>query len=427
MVALARHSAELGQEAVVCAPPDFRQWAESLGVAYVPVGPELSGTARRSTGTVPMPEQRRQMIESTVAAQFEAVGRAAEGCDAIVGGGGLAIAARSVAEQRGIGYFYAAFVPVTLPSAHHAPPVLGTLGEKPADGTIDNRTLWDRDAERWNAVFREALNARRATVGLSPVRDMRDHIFTGAPWPAADPTLAPWPQPSELDVRQTGAWLLPDTRPLSDELETFLDAGEPPVYCGFGSSRAPEGVTKAVIDTARALGRRVVLSSGWAELSLVDDAPDCLLIGEVNQQALFRRVAAAIHHGGAGTTTAAAVSGAPQVVVPLRFDQFYFARRVEHLGIGSGTPPATSPPTPSCPLFAGPSTARSPRRHARSPTPYAPTVPRPPPGSSSACGDRLPEHSADGAGQDVRACSVVGWQGMRVSTPTSCRTRRTVS
>ncbi|MEU4467575.1 nucleotide disphospho-sugar-binding domain-containing protein [Streptomyces sp. NPDC024017] len=93
-----------------------------------------------------------------------------------------------------------------------------------------------------------------------------------------------------------------------------------------------------MIDTARALGRRVVLSSGWAELSLVDDAPDCLLIGEVNQQALFRRVAAAIHHGGAGTTTVAAVSGAPQVVVPLQFDQLYFARRVEHLGIGSAHP-----------------------------------------------------------------------------------------
>ncbi|MGI5402887.1 glycosyltransferase [Streptomyces sp. CA-135486] len=343
VVALAMQLTAMGQDAVVCAPPDFHEWAESLGITYVSVGPELRGTAKQSAGTIPTPEQRRQMIEGTVAAQFEAVRAAAEGCDVIVGGGGLAIAAHSVAEQCGIGYVYAAFAPITLPSAHHAPPVFRMLGQKPADGAVDDRTLWAEDAERWNALWGAALNAQRAAVGLPPVEDVRSHIFTGAPWLAADPTLAPWPKPSELDVVQTGAWVIPDNRPLSPELETFLDAGEPPVYCGFGSVRAPEGVTKTMIDTARTLGRRVILSSGWADLSLVDDEPDCLSIGEVNQQALFQRVSAVVHHGGAGTTTAAATSGAPQVIVPQMFDQFYFARRVDRLGIGSAHP--SSEPT----------------------------------------------------------------------------------
>ena len=36
---------------------------------------------------------------------------------------------------------------------------------------------------------------------------------------------------------------------------------------------------------------RAILLRGWAELGLVDDGPDCLAIGEVNQQALFGRVA----------------------------------------------------------------------------------------------------------------------------------------
>ena len=71
-----------------------------------------------------------------------------------------------------------------------------------------------------------------------------------------------------------------------------------------------------MVQTARALGRRAIVSRGWAGLSLVDDEPDCLAIGEVNQQALFQRVAAVVHHGGAGTTTAAALAGAPQVVIP---------------------------------------------------------------------------------------------------------------
>ena len=61
---------------------------------------------------------------------------------------------------------------------------------------------------------------------------------------------------------------------------------------------------------------------------------DCLAVGEVNQQALFRRVAAVVHHGGAGTTTTATRAGVPQVVVPQWADQPYWASRVAGLGIG---------------------------------------------------------------------------------------------
>ena len=56
--------------------------------------------------------------------------------------------------------------------------------------------------------------------------------------------------------------------------------------------------------------------SRWAGLALIDDRDDCFAVGEVNQQALFRRVAAVVHHGGAGTTTTAARAGAPQLVIP---------------------------------------------------------------------------------------------------------------
>jgi vancomycin aglycone glucosyltransferase len=67
---------------------------------------------------------------------------------------------------------------------------------------------------------------------------------------------------------------------------------------------------------------------------LIDDRPDDFLVGEVNQQALFGRVAAVVHHGGAGTTTTAARAGAPQVIVPQIVDQPYWAGRVAELGIG---------------------------------------------------------------------------------------------
>ena len=94
-----------------------------------------------------------------------------------------------------------------------------------------------------------------------------------------------------------------------------------------------------MVEAARALGRRAIVSRGWADLALVDGEPDCHAVGEVNQQALFRRVAAVVHHGGAGTTTAAARAGAPQVVIPQHHDQHYFARQGSELGIGSAHPP----------------------------------------------------------------------------------------
>jgi vancomycin aglycone glucosyltransferase len=170
---------------------------------------------------------------------------------------------------------------------------------------------------------------------------VRSHILTDRPWLAADPTLAPWPDPADPAVLQTGAWILPDERPLSPELETFLDAGEPPVYFGFGSTRGPQEISQVMTQAARALGRRAIVSRGWADLSLVDDEPDCLAIGEANLKALFTRVAAVVHHGGAGTTTLAASAGAPQVAIPHHYDQHYWAGRVHHLGIGTAHAPGT--------------------------------------------------------------------------------------
>ena len=338
VVALASRLREAGQGVRVCAPPDFGDWIGGLGIPFTPIGPELRGTAKPGAVSRPSPERVRQMVEGTVAAQFEAVARAAEGCDVLVAGGALQVAARSIAERTGMRYAYAAYVPISLPSPHHAPPVLGLLGQEPAVGPVDNGALWEEDARHWNATWGPALNAHRAAAGQEPVTDVRSHVFTDRPWLAADPVLAPWPGGG--GVVQTGAWILPDGRPLSAELEAFLDAGDPPVYFGFGSMRAPDDLAKTMVEAARALGRRAVVSRGWAELSLVDGEPDCLSIGEVNQQALFRRVAAVVHHGGAGTTTAAAGAGTPQVVVPQIYDQHYFAGRVRDLGIGSAHAPA---------------------------------------------------------------------------------------
>ncbi|RAY12789.1 glycosyltransferase [Actinomadura craniellae] len=336
LVALAAELRELGQEVRLCVPPDFRDWIEGLGFPVVPIGPELRRTASaapRVAPAPPTPEQRRQLLEATIATQFTTIAAAAEGCDVLLAGGSLQLATRSIAERMGVPYVYASYCPQTLPSPHHAPiPIWG-----PPREAADNRALWAEDARHWNDTVGAALNSHRAEAGLAPVADVRSHLFTDRPWLAADPTLGPWP--GDLDVVQPGAWIWPDRRPLEPELEAFLDGGEPPVCFGFGSIRATPDLAEAMVGSARALGRRAIVLRGWAGLAPIDDGPDCLSVGEVNQQALFERVAAVVHHGGAGTTTAAARAGAPQVVVPQLYDQPYWARRVHELGIGAAHPP----------------------------------------------------------------------------------------
>jgi vancomycin aglycone glucosyltransferase len=327
----------LGAEVRVCAPPDeeFAELLAGVGVPLVPFGESVR--AMTTAAAPPSEADLRRHVDELIAAQFDTVAAAAEDCDALVATGLVwtAAGARSATEKLGIHYVYASYHPTHLPSPHHPPPAYAGWPFPP--NLTDYRVLWDHDAQNANALFGPTLNSHRASIGLPPVDKVRDYAYTDHPWLAADPIVGPWQEPADLDVVQTGAWLLPDERPLPAELVAFLEAGPPPVYVGFGSMslRASKDIARVAIEAIRAQGRRALLSHGWADLALIDDRDDCFAVGEVNQQALFGRVAAVVHHGGAGTTTTAARAGAPQVTVPQGLDQLYWAGRVADLGIGT--------------------------------------------------------------------------------------------
>ncbi|MBB5152556.1 glycosyltransferase [Saccharopolyspora phatthalungensis] len=335
LAGLAVRLRELGAEVRVCAPPDedFAQRLAGVGVPLVPVGQ----SARALTTAAPPPSSLPRRAAELIASQFDAVTAAAEGCDALVATGVMpaAAGARSVAEKLGIRSVSVTFQQLTLPSPHHPP--LAYPGRPFPPEVTDNRVLWDLDAQSINALFGAALNTNRASIGLPPVDNVRDYVIGDQPWLATDPILDPWQETPNLDVVQTGAWILPDVRPLPAELVAFLDAGTPPVYVGFGSMpmHASTDVARVAIEAIRAQGRRALVGLGWADLAPIDDRDDCFVVGEVNQQALFGRVAAVVHHGGAGTTTTATRAGAPQVVIPQGTDQPYWAGRVADLSIGA--------------------------------------------------------------------------------------------
>lgn len=314
IVALGVQLQALGARVRMCAPPD-EEFTELLARAGVPLVPFAKPW--RSWERPPTAEERQQRVADFIAAQYDTVAEAAAGCDVIVATAMSQFVGPSVAEKLSIPYRYVLFCPDVL------------------DGL---------DGHGFNELFGAPINTHRASIGLPPVGDVGEFMFTDRPLLAADPMLGPWRGPAGFDVVPTGAWVLPDERPLPVELVTFLDAGEQPVYVGFGSMRTVDGDgARVAIEAIRAQGRRAVVGRGWAGLALIDDQSDCFVVGEVNHQALFGRVAAVVHHGGAGTTTTAARAGAPQVVVPQGGDQIYWARRVAEVGIGA----AHDGPTPT--------------------------------------------------------------------------------
>ena len=74
----------LGAEVRVCAPPDFAELLARVGVPLVPVGQPVRPMVYGATP--PSADLSRRAAE-LVAAQFDTVAAAAEGCDALVATG----------------------------------------------------------------------------------------------------------------------------------------------------------------------------------------------------------------------------------------------------------------------------------------------------------------------------------------------------
>jgi sterol 3beta-glucosyltransferase len=121
-------------------------------------------------------------------------------------------------------------------------------------------------------------------------------------------------------------------------LAEFLDAGEPPVYLGFGSmpTEDPARLAAAIGTAATRTGARFLVFSLSPELRrglATAPAGRVLAIRQTPFEWLFPRTAAVVHHGGAGTIGAAVVAGRPQVIWPFCIDQHFWAGRMIDLGV----------------------------------------------------------------------------------------------
>jgi UDP:flavonoid glycosyltransferase YjiC (YdhE family) len=247
----------------------------------------------------------------------------------------MQLAGPSVAALRGVPYTYVAYCPVLFPSGDH-PSMLLSHQTLPRWA---NRLSWHATEAFLNRVFGRTLAAQRAKLGLPAAPDVLRYLVGERSILAADQELAPLPSDGGVRPRCIRALQPGPGDPLPEKLDSFLQQGPKPVYVGFGSmtDSDPLRTTREIAEAVSLVGCRALVSQGWAGLGGVPLSEGVLEIGAVCHVRLFPRLAAVVHHGGAGTTTAAARAGIPQIVVPHIADQYYWARRVELLGIG---PPA---------------------------------------------------------------------------------------
>jgi sterol 3beta-glucosyltransferase len=251
-----------------------------------------------------------------------------------------ALAAPHIAAKLGIPAVLALLQPIIVPTAEMPP-----MGIPPFKlGGWYNR-LGYRLVSMGYESYRGMVNTfRTETLGIDKLPRSQKLLteVAGQPIPVLHgfsqhmlPRPTDWPD----HVHVTGFWFLdqPHGWQPSAELQAFLDAGEPPVYVGFGSmaGRDPQRLTGIVIEALQQAGVRGIMATGWGGLQTSSLPESVFKLDQAPHDWLFPRMAAVVHHGGAGTTAAGLRAGRPTVICPFMADQPFWGTRVHALGVGS--------------------------------------------------------------------------------------------
>lgn len=243
-----------------------------------------------------------------------------------------------LAEALGVPYIALSVIPQEVTGAYP----LSLLPLQVSLGPWYNRLTYSIGQQLAWHPFRNSINAFRQQLGLPPASfwwgNMRRMKRERVPVIQGFSEHVIPVQPDWGDhVHTTGYWTLDESgwEP-TEALLNFLEAGEPPVFIGFGSMPVPDpgATTRLILEALQRSGRRGILHAGWAQLGKTDLPDNVFLLDYAPYGWLFPRMAAIIHHGGSGTTGFALRSGVPSMVVPFTADQPFWGVRTFELGVG---------------------------------------------------------------------------------------------
>ena len=122
-----------------------------------------------------------------------------------------------------------------------------------------------------------------------------------------------------------------------EEVASWIAAGSPPIFFGFGSMsvESPADTVAMVSAACAELGERALVSGGWNDFSEASHFEHVKLVGAVNYAAAFPACRAVVHHGGGGTTAAGLRAGVPTLILSTFGEQVIWGAAVKRLKVGT--------------------------------------------------------------------------------------------
>lgn len=348
---------ERGHDPLLAAPGHYRAHAESEGMRFHAVRPDIDPSDHELVARIMEPKRGtevivRELLMPSIQHSYDDLMQATEGADLLVSHP-VTFAGPLVGGRRRIPWLSSVLAPMSFFSRHDIPafppaPWTAQMGRVPGAGRL--LTSLARAATRsWTAPVRRL----RSELGLPAAGEP---VFEGQFSPAG--TLALFsrvmaePQPDwPPRVSVTGFIFYDRTAGpgLDADVAHWLADGEAPLVFTLGSSAAAtEGAAarffSASAAAARALGRRALLIVGRGGGRMIQSESGSESDGTVRvveaapYSTVFPRAAAVVHQGGIGTTAQALAAGVPQLVVPFAHDQPDNAVRVERLGVAGWVP-----------------------------------------------------------------------------------------
>jgi UDP:flavonoid glycosyltransferase YjiC (YdhE family) len=313
-----------GHDVRMAVAPNMLGFVESAGLAAVAYGPDSNEQMNPATDLVFNFATKMQNPISVFTEVFERVSQVkaekgttltslAKGADLLLAGFNERGPAANIAEYHRIPLVVLHFFPERIWSSGH----LHSSIAKATD-----------DAQRRELGLPEATGPSMDLASL----EIQAYDELCLPGP-----LAEWVE--RADRRPfVGALTLELPADADDEVLSWIAAGTPPIYFGFGSTPvASFADTVAMISAAcTQLGERALICSGPNDSTRVPHPDHVKIVSAVNHAAIFPACRAIVHHGGAGTTAAAMRAGIPTLILWLWLDQPVWAAAVTRLGVGSG-------------------------------------------------------------------------------------------
>lgn len=206
-----------------------------------------------------------------------------------------------------------------------------------------NGFLWWLTRKLLHRTLAPHVNRLRAQLGMALCTDVVSEVWLSSylTLVAVSPQICER-QPDWQDAWQVCGFLdMPNMQLeglLTDELSSFLAAGEAPVYMTLGSWMPPDVVDQTdalrlLTDAARMAGcRAVIQASRWEECGFRSD-DRIMYVSASPHHLIFPRCAAVVHHGGAGTTQSTTLAGKPSIVIAHISEQEHWANELLRIGV----------------------------------------------------------------------------------------------